>query len=108
MRRSEQVVYSKLRADHRALLRKIRTFEAVSDEHYARALLRHVVERLPTHAAVEEAYNVPGCNCEEHPIFHCIAVDGLRGEPVLAAAALSRMLRRHIATEEEAWAAAGR
>jgi hypothetical protein len=66
-------------------------------------MLRHVVDRLPAHAAMEEAYAVPGCNCQEHPVFHRIAVEGLAGNVVSAAAALSPMLRRHIATEEAAW-----
>jgi hypothetical protein len=85
------------------LLGKINAFDRSRTAQSAHAMLRHVVEHLPAHAAMEEAYAVPGCNCQEHPIFHRIAVEGLNGNVVSAAAALSPMLRRHIATEETAW-----
>lgn len=101
-------LYAKLRADHRALLGKIYAFDRTRTAQSAHVLLRHVVEHLPAHAALEEASGVPGCNCDEHPVFHRIAVDGLRQNTVSAALALSPMLRRHIATEEQAWRQAER
>ncbi|MCP4204253.1 MAG: hypothetical protein GY769_20240 [bacterium] len=106
--RRTAAVYAKLRADHRALLRKIDRFDATGSAGDARALLSHVVNYLPAHAAMEEAYEVSGCHCEEHPVFHRIALEGLAADPVMAAAILVRLLRRHVAAEETAWALEGR
>lgn len=97
-------MYDELRADHRTLLTKVDALERTGKRQEAEALLQHVSDHLPKHAATEEANDVPGCNCDEHPVFLRIAGEGLRRNPVQAALSMAKRLKRHIAREEEAWA----
>lgn len=97
-------MYEELRADHRALLTKIDALEITGGREEAHDLLRHVRDLLPEHAATEEANNVPGCNCQEHPVFIRRAEDGLRHNTVQTALSLAKSLRLHISREEDAWA----